>query len=109
MKKQKRIIPIMPLLDYVKQEEVVWQEFGSLMEVSYAHDSERAEDSKDEYLYATLSSASECTIFDAESEEGEGFEDLIGWSHPSDLLVKVDDDILLCISSKEKDAIMMMA
>lgn len=84
------------LIDYINQNQVAWQKWGGLIEIS--HD-------------ATLPNCPDisnvvdkCEVFDVVSRDEmlrTPFHDLTEWSTEDDVLVLGDDNILLCIPAPE--------
>lgn len=84
------------LIDYINQNQVTWQNWGGLIEVShhvtlpYCPDINNVVD--------------KCEVYDVVSRNemlSSAFHDLAEWSTEDDVLVLGDDNILLCIPTLE--------
>lgn len=101
------------LIEYVSENEIVWQMCDSLIEFSHADD-ELMDDEKDEYyaryndMLSVLKNARVCQVFDIEKNGWGAFGDLVDWANRSDMLLLVDEDLMLCIAGCDEDLVLRM-
>ena len=84
------------LIDYLSQNQVVWQKWDGLIEVSH----EAAQLNNSEFIDAV----EKCENFkkvDSNEIYTASFNELVDWSSENDALVICDDEILLCIPIHE--------
>lgn len=110
-----RLIPAQPLAEYVAKNEVAWQMCEGLIEFSRDAEYEFAEGEKEEYeernteMLTLIKNAKECRVFNPETDDCAGFEDLTEWSEGKDLLILVDNVLLLCIALCYMEQVLAMA
>ena len=107
-------IPSLQLIDYVEKNEVAWQICDSLIEFSSAKGYEFTDEHKQGYevknndMLSVLANAKECQVFNPETDDCAGFEDLTEWSECKGLLILVDNELLLCIAPCDKYEVLAM-
>ena len=79
-------ISVNNLITYIKANQIAYQYCNELVGFTNEHQIVNDIDGR------------HCCIFDANiREEREGYEELCAWSIPSDILIKVDSGLLICI------------
>ena len=84
------------LISYIKENQIAYQYCDGLVGFTKEKDSEvQPQQIVNDII------GRHCCILDADTrEEREGYEDLCTWSIPSDILIKVDSGLLICIPHK---------
>lgn len=107
-------IPVWVMVDYVENNEVAYQMVDSLVTFTQVDNDVTLENlgdtgitSHNDFLYM-LKNAERCVVFDSKTNDCSGFEDLVKWSQNNDLLVLVDDGLLLCVASCDREKILGM-
>lgn len=108
-------IPVKKLSEYVVKNGVMWQMRDSLIEFSCAEGVGGASEDNKEYevmtneMLTVLADAESVQIFNHKLDDSDGFQDLIEWSRDGDTLILVDDELMLCIASCDKEQVLDMA
>lgn len=109
-----RQIPALPLAEYVAKHEVAWQMCEGLVEFSRDAEYVFAEGEHEEYeeknneMLSLIRNAKVCRVFNPETDDCSGFEDLTEWSEGKDLLILVDDEVLLCFAPCNMEQVLAM-
>ena len=81
------------LSQIAKTSEVAYQYGDGLIEFTYLNKSRR----KTRHVVADIAKANQCVLVRKDDENRVGFDELYEWSIPSDVLIKVDDFMLICL------------